>query len=142
MCASDESSTGRGARVAGRTVIWPSNALSDSAMRQHTSGSASPLAQVLQFGLERQSGPAWRRERRVVLDPLDDASGQWLGVGDGCLAKTDRVVMGHVDECLAHQPPRVGAPTAAALRPRSSARRDCPTIEEQHLPLGRAPDWS
>ena len=52
------------------------------------------LAQILQLGLARRRGPARRRERRVVLDALDDASSQCLGVG--CPAKADRIIPRHV----------------------------------------------
>ena len=59
------------------------------------------LAQMLDLSLERRRGPARRRERRVVLDALENTSGQRLGVGDGRSAKADRVITRHVAQYLA-----------------------------------------
>jgi len=55
---------------------------------------------MLQLSLERRRGPARRRERRVVLDALENASGERFGVGDGRSAKADRVITRHLDTAL------------------------------------------
>jgi hypothetical protein len=78
------------------------------------------LAQVRHLGFERGRGPAGRRERRVVLDPLDDAHGQPLGVGVGCAAEADRVVMRHVDDVFSQIRRRT---RVASVRPMSRTRR-------------------
>ena len=60
------------------------------------------LAQMLPLGLERRRGPTGWRERRVVLDAVDDAAGQRPGVDEGRSAKADRAVTRHLTKYLAY----------------------------------------
>ena len=80
MCASEALLSGCGARAAGRRAN-PADQVAPG-VRDEAASLGERLAQMLEFSFERRRGPARRRERRVVLDALENASGERLGVGE------------------------------------------------------------
>lgn len=124
MCARDRSFDACGARAAGRTVIWPTNAPSDSAKTQHMSGSASAsrrcFISAANDSADQPGGANEEYSSRPSMTPHTSSSASAM------VARQMRIESSRVTsmKSLAEQPPRETGPAlvAAATTPGTSRR--------------------